>query len=207
VSQFSARQVKRSVRLHNESERKYEKKSKKKKKGKKKKSGSIHPKNTHAIDQEALKDIISKSNVDDQYDRIYEILDVEDPEDENSAAVNIENLGKYLAYLKNEITFPIVVTGIEDLGCFGWEEYYTLGPGNQKEYEKLRKKYPSFSDEYELLSFDDDFYEDEGLCVKVLRISDSKKFSLTLADLETVEKNSANAQLLEDYAVWHTNFR
>jgi hypothetical protein len=183
------------------------KKSKKKKKDKKKKSGSIHPKNSHAIDQETLKDIISKSNVDDQYDRIYEILDVEDPEDENSAAVNIENLGKYLTYLKNEITFPIVVTGIEDLGCFGWEEYYTLGPGNQKEYEKLRKKYPSFSDEYELLSFDDDFNEDEGLCVKVQRISDKKKFSLTLADLEAVEKNSKNAQLLEDYAVWHTNFR
>ncbi len=183
------------------------KKSKKKKKSRKKKSGSIHPKNSHPMDQETLKDIISNSNVDDQYDRIYEILDVEDAEDENSAAVNIENLGKYLAYLKNEIKFPIVVTGIEDLGCFGWEEYYTWGPGSQKEYEKLKKKYPSFSDEYELLSFDEDFYEDEGLSVNVRRISDNKKFSLTLADLETVEKNSTNAQLLKDYAVWHTNFR
>jgi hypothetical protein len=196
-----------NVRLHNESERKCEKKSKKKKKGKKKKSGPFHPKNSHAIDHETLKDIISKSNVDDQFDRIHKILDVEDVEDENNAAVNYENLGKYLAYLKNDITFPIIVTGIEDLGCFGWEEYYTLGPGSQKEYEKLKKKYPSFSDEYELLSFDEDFNEDEGLCVKVRRISDSKKFSLTLADLETVETNSANAQLLEDYAVWHTNFR
>lgn len=183
------------------------KKSKKKKKSRKKKSGSIHPKNSHAIDHETLKDIISNSNVDDQYDRIYEILDVEDAEDEKSAAVNYENLGKYLSYLKNEITFPIVVTGIEDLGCFGWEEYYTWGPGSQKEYEKLKKKYPSFSDEYELLSFDEDFNEDEALCVKVRRISDNKKFSLTLSDLEAVEKNSKNAQLLEDYAVWHTNFR
>jgi hypothetical protein len=54
------------------------KKSKKKKKSRKKKSGSIHPKNSHAIDQETLKDIISNSNVDDQYDRIHKILDVED---------------------------------------------------------------------------------------------------------------------------------
>ena len=183
------------------------KKSKKKKKSRKKKSGPIHPKNTHAIEQETLKDIISKSNVDDQYDRIYEILEVEDAEDENSAAVNYENLGKYSAYLKNEITFPIMVTGIEDLGCFGWEEYYNWGPGSQKEYEKLKKKNPSFRDEYELLSFDEDFDEDEGLYVNVQRISDKKKFSLTLADLEAVEKNSKNAQLFDDHAVWYTNFR
>jgi hypothetical protein len=183
------------------------KKSKKKKKSRKKKSGSIHPKNSHAIDQETLKDIISNSNVDDQYDRIHKILDVEDVEDENNAAVNYENLRKYLAYLKNEIIFPLIVTGIEDLGCFGWEEYYNWGPGSQKEYEKLKKKNPSFRDEYELLSFDEDFHEDEGLYVNVRRISDKKKFPLTLADLEAVEKNSKNAQLLDDYAVWYTNFR
>ena len=183
------------------------KKSKKKKKSRKKKSGPIHPKNSHAVDQETPKDIISISNVDDQYDRIYEILDVEDAEDENSAAVNYENLEKYLAYLKKEITFPIMVTGIEDLGCFSWEEYYTWGPGSQKEYEKLKKKYPSFNDEYELLSFDEEYNEDEGLYGNVRRISDKKKFSLTLADLKAVEKNSKNAQLLDDYAVWHTNFR
>ena len=183
------------------------KKSKKKKKSRKKKSGSIHPKNSHAIDQETLKDIISNSNVDDQYDRIHKILDVEDVEDENNAAVNYENLGKYLAYLKNEIIYPIIVTGIEDLGCFGWEEFYNFGPGSKKEHEELKKKYPSFRDEYELLSFNEDFDDEEGLYVNVQRISDKKKFVLTLADLKTVEKNFKNAQLLDDYAVWHTNFR
>jgi hypothetical protein len=182
-------------------------KNKKKKKRRGKKTESNHPKNSHAINQEALKDTILSSNVDDQYTRIYKILGVEDVENENSAAVNYKNLEKYLAYLKNEITFPIIVTGIEDLGCFGWEEYYNWGPGSKKEYEKLMKKYPSFRDEYELLSFDEDFDEDEGLYVNVQRISDKKKFSLTLADLEAVEKNSKNAQLLDDHAVWHTNFR
>ena len=82
-----------------------------------------------------------------------------------------------------------------------------MGPGNKKEYEKLKKKYPSFNDEYELLSIDEEYNEDEGLYGNVRRISDKKKFSLTLADLKTVEKNSKNAQLLDDYAVWHTNFR
>ena len=52
-----------------------------------------------------------------------------------------------------------------------------------------------------------EYNEDEGLYGNVRRISDQKKFSLTLADLKTVEKNSKNAQLLDDYAVWHTNFR
>lgn len=112
-----------------------------------------------------------------------------------------------MAYLKKEITFPVIVTGIEDLGCFGWEKFYNWGPGSKKEYEKLKKKYPSFRDEYELLSFNEDFDEEEGLYVNVQRISDKKKFTLPLADLEAVEKNSKNEQLLDDYAVWYTNFR
>jgi hypothetical protein len=185
------------------------KKSKKQKKTRKKKSATNHLKDSSAIDidQETIQHTILSSNVDDQFDRIYKILDVEDAEDENKAAVNYENLEKYLAYLIKEITFPVIVTGIEDLGCFGWEEYYNLGPGSQKEYEKLKKKYPSFRDEYELLGFDEDFDEEEGLYVNVERISDKNKFSLTLADLKAIEKNSKNAQLLDDYAVWHTNFR
>jgi hypothetical protein len=127
--------------------------------------------------------------------------------EEDRVAVNYENLEKFLAHLKNETTLPIIVTGIEDMGCFGWEEYYNLGPGSKSEYEKLRKKYPSFRDKYELLCFNENFDDEEGLYVEVLRIDDKKKFTLTLADLETVEKRSKNAQLLDDYAVWNTNFR
>ena len=49
--------------------------------------------------------------------------------------------------------------------------------------------------------------EEEGLRFNVQRISDKKKFTLPLDDLEAVEKNSKNEQLLDDYAVWYTNFR
>ena len=140
----------------------------KKSKNKKKKSGTNHLKDFRVveIDQEALKNIVLSSNVDDQYDRIYKLLNAEDVEDENNAVVNHENLEKYLAYLKKEITLPIVVTGIEDMGCFGWEEFYNFGPGSKKEYEKLKKKYPSFRNEYELLSFNEDFDDEEGLYVE-----------------------------------------
>ena len=185
------------------------KKPKNKKKNRGKKSGTTHLNIPLEMDigKETLKDVILNSNVDSQYDRIYKVLNVEDDADENNAAVNNENLDKYLAYLKKEIAFPIVLTGIEDMGCFGWEEFYNFGPGSKKEYDKLKKKYPSFRDEYELLGFSEEFDEEEGLYVNVQRISDKKKFTLTLADLKAVEKNSKNAQLLDDHAVWHTNFR
>ncbi len=65
------------------------------------------------------------------------------------------------------------------MGCFGWEEYYNWGPGSQQEYEKLKKKNPSFRDEYELLSFDEDFDEDEGLYVNVRRITDKINYNRT----------------------------
>jgi len=161
--------------------------------------------------EELLKQAIADSNVDDQFKRIYKILDLDEVEDvdeyEVRAAVNYENLEKFLSYLKKEITLPIIVTGIEDMGCFGWEELYNIGPGSKREYEKLKKKYPSFRDKYQLLCFNENYDDEEGLYVEVLRIHDKKKFTLTLADLKTVEENSKNAQILDDYAVWHTNFR
>jgi hypothetical protein len=186
------------------------KKSKNKKK--KKQSNSVtNQQNSHkelTKKEELLKQAIVNGGVDDQDERIYQILGLDDDEveDEDHAAVNHENLGKFLAYLKKEITLPIIVTGIEDMGCFGWEEFYNFGPGSKKEYDKLKKKYPSFRDKYELLCFKENFDDEEGLYVEVRRINDKKKFTLTLADLKTVEKNTKNAQLLDDYAVWHTNF-
>jgi hypothetical protein len=191
------------------------KKSKKQKQ--KKKSGTVTLKKdsgTLVLEHETLKNITLGSNAGDQDERIYNVLDVEVGEDDDdddaaavNAAVNDKNLKKYLEHLKKETIFPVTVTGIEDMGCFGWEEFYTWGPGDKAEYENLKKKYPSFTDKYELLRFNEDFDLDEGLYAEVKRISDRKKFTLSLADLKTVEKNSKNSQLLDDYAVWYTNFR
>lgn len=91
------------------------------------------------------------------------------------------------------------------MGYFGWEEYYTFGPGNKREYEKLKKTSASFTDTYELLGFDDELYE-EGIVVNVRRVSDKRKFAIPLADLEAEDKKSKNYQLLDDYAVWFVNF-
>lgn len=146
----------------------------------------------------------SDSSIDDQSQRVLAILGVRDEDD---AQVNIENLKKYLDFLINEIKMPCIVTGIEDMGCFAWEEYYNFGPGSEKEYKKLKNKYPSFTDKYTLLGFSEDFDDEEGIYVHVERISDKKRFYLTLADLRGVDESSRNAQILDDHAVWFVNFR
>jgi hypothetical protein len=89
---------------------------------------------------------------------------------------------------------------------FRWEEYYVFGPGDQKEYEKLKKKNPSYTDHYQILSLEEYGY-DESIFVNVKRISDNKKFALPLADLKSVDKDSINFQLLEDFLMWFWNYR
>ena len=139
---------------------------------------------------------------DEQEKRVLEILGVENEQD---AEVNMENIEKYFEYLNAHLTLPVLVTGIEDMGCFSWEEYYNFGPGNQKEYKALKKKYPSFRDQYELSGLDD-YDEEEGILVTARRTSDKKEFVLTLQDLEAVNKNSEAAMYMQDFASWFVNY-
>lgn len=180
---------------------------KKKKKKKKKNKGNVSvpkPPTTSpapVVDGETPEDEAWGSEMDDQDDRILAILGVEDDDD---AEVNDANLGKFLAYLKKEATLPVLVTGIEDMGCFAWEEYYTFGPGSKAEHDKMRKTRPSYMDQYELLRIED-LIGEEGLYGNLRRISDGKEFTLPLADLEAVDKRTKNGKLLDDYAVWRVN--
>src|SRR5215813_2994723 len=119
--------------------------------------------------------------------------------------VTTKTLERYLAYLKQHLTLPCQLTGIEDLGCFSWEEYYTFGPGSKKEYEQLKKKRASYTDTYELLGFDDEVDPEDGLLVHVKRLSDKKKFTLTLSDVQATDEQSKNYQLLADFTVWFVN--
>jgi hypothetical protein len=140
--------------------------------------------------------------LDRQDQRIANIFGTKDVPDVTDATLEI-----YLAYLKQHLDLPCQVTGIEDMGCFAWEEYYTFGPGSERKYEKLKKKRASYTDTFELLSFDDDYDEDYGLVVNVRRLSDKKKFALTLSDLEAADKKTKNGELLYDFSVWFVNYR
>ena len=74
--------------------------------------------------------------MDKQTERILNIIGVDSEAD---AIVTGENLQKYLEFLKENIEMPCMLTGIED---FSWEEYYVLGPGSEKEYNKVLHNLP-----------------------------------------------------------------
>ncbi len=118
-------------------------------------------------------------------------------------SVSHATLQKYLAYLKQAITLPCLLTGIED---FPWEERYVLGYGSKAEYERLKTTQPSYTDTYELVSFEDEEDDMRGLLVKVKRKSDKKNFVLPLAELKAVDEQSKNYELLHDFSVWFVNW-
>lgn len=117
--------------------------------------------------------------------------------------VNVKKLTKYLEYLKQNIKFPCRVTGREE---FAWEEEYVLGSGSKKEYERLKKTQPSYTDTFQISQFEDSCDPEEGIVVSVQRLSDKKKFLVPLVDLEACDESSPNNQLLDDYAVWFVNY-
>jgi hypothetical protein len=105
-------------------------------------------------------------------------------------------------YLKSNLTFPIKLTGISD---FDWEEFYLIGPGDENEYEKLKKTRPTYRDTFNMIRVEDD-YDDEGLIVKVTRVSDKKRFYIPLANLKVIDKKSTNYQIVDDYVTWFGNY-
>ncbi len=121
--------------------------------------------------------------------------------------VSMDTLKTYYAFLKEHLDIPCAVTGIDDTGCFSWESYYIFGPGKEKKWEKLKKKYPSHRDQYSMLELSDGFNLEEGLLVHAERISDKKRFTLFLCDLKGVDQNAINYRLINDYACWFVNNR
>lgn len=119
-----------------------------------------------------------------------------------SIDVGIENLVRYLSYLKKNLQLPCNVTGRED---FPWEEEYVIGDGNKKEYQRLKKTQPSYTDIFEIKQFKDSVYHDEGILVEVKRLSDHKEFVLPLVDLVASDEDSRNSEFLDDYSVWFIN--
>lgn len=121
-----------------------------------------------------------------------------------------KSIDRFYDYLKANLSFPCEVTGIED---FRWEEFYVFGPGNKKEYEKLKKNRPSYTDKYQLLDIVRDadsewmmcYGEDIGACIR--RIADGKKFVMGLSELKATDKKTKNYELIDDYAVWFVNNR
>ncbi|MEG4054114.1 MULTISPECIES: calcium-binding protein [unclassified Microcoleus] len=116
---------------------------------------------------------------------------------------SLKNSVKYLDYIKQNIQLPCHVTGIEE---FEWEEEYTMGSGSKKEYARLKKTQPSYTDRFTINRLEDLVVQEEGIFVEVQRVGDRQKFMLPLSELESVDVISRNNQLLDDYAVWFLNY-
>ena len=168
--------------------------------GKESKKKKNKAKNKESINYKIVKETNEMDEVDGDIARVMAILCVDN---EEYMEVTDENLEKYFNYLNENIDFSGVVTGRE---LFRWEGYYVFGPGDRKEYEKLKKTQPSDTDEYKILSIDG-YDHDYGIFVNVRRISDKKKFTFPLADLKAVDKKSDNYQILDDYSMWFVNYR
>lgn len=139
---------------------------------------------------------------DDEVEEIHEEVFEEKLEEvlgTTTFKVNQTNLKKYLKYLKQNLAIPCLVTGVEE---FEWEEYYTVGPGSQKEYQKLKKTQPSYTDEFNILKLDNKLDVRDGILAVLERTTDNLKFTLPLAELEGVVEDSVDAKLLQYYGIW-----
>ena len=143
------------------------------------------------------------SAYDEQSSRIKSVFTLaETPE------VTEANLEHYFGWIKHKLTFPLILTGIESMGYFSWEERYEFGYGNQKDYERLKKERGSYKESYELKTLDNaKIEEDWDILVPVVRVSDKRRFTIPLSELQAADENSENYQLLNDYTVWYVNWR
>ena len=123
----------------------------------------------------------------------------------NDIRVNEVNLLKYEAYLDENLSDEVILTGRE---VFRWEERYTFGGFSPSEYRKLKKTRASYSDTFKMIEFIDPAKStrDRDLEVKVRRVSDRKMFTLPLSWLEAKDESSPDYGLLENFSIWIVNY-
>ena len=117
--------------------------------------------------------------------------------------VNQHNLAKYRKHLIANLKEPVYLTGIED---FSWEERFVFGFGSEEKYAQLRKTRPSYRDTFKLMKIlgTDEYHGD--LLARVKRKTDRKVFEIPLSRLESIDKDSVNYSLLDDFSVWVVNY-
>jgi hypothetical protein len=143
------------------------------------------------------------SNFDAQRARIMQVFAAD-----KIPHVTETTLTVYCAYLAHNLACPCLLTGIESLGFFSWEERFMFGRGTKAEHERLRRENGSFRDQYELPVFDGRYDEAwRDLVVNVRRVPGRKRFTIPLSELQAADKASLNHQLLYDYSVWFVNWQ
>lgn len=140
-------------------------------------------------------------SLDPQFDRIKQVFKAKEIPRVSAQALHI-----YLKYLKENLECPCLLTGIESMGFFSWEERFSFGYGSEEEHERLRRERGSFRDKYELKASEDIVDGGWDILAKVERIPHRKRFKIPLSELRAVDKTSRNYQLLDDYSIWFVNW-
>ncbi|KJU87401.1 hypothetical protein MBAV_000409 [Candidatus Magnetobacterium bavaricum] len=143
-----------------------------------------------------LDDPIAISQSNEQDKRILEILGNKD------ISIREETLACYLDYLEKNISPPLQLTVSEP---FQWEELYLSGIGRKREYDKLKKTRPAYKDTFKFIKIERDLNMEDGILVKVQRLTDNKKFVLPLSNLQVVGNKLPNYRLVNDYSSWFVN--
>ncbi|MDJ0717389.1 MAG: hypothetical protein QNJ54_24755 [Prochloraceae cyanobacterium] len=150
-----------------------------------------------------LEDNDSTSDYEGQLARIQTVFNL--PEIPEVTQAHLEH---YLKWLQGQLKVPCILTGIESMGYFSWEERFEFGYGSPQEYEKNKKEYGSYHQCYELNTLDKAKVEgDWDILAPVSRVSDGKRFTIPLSELQAADRSSENYQLLNDYTVWYVNWR
>ncbi len=124
---------------------------------------------------ERLEEHYGHRTFEEQERRITTILSDDD------LSVTEENQNIYFDYLQKHLQKPILLTGMED---FPWEEKYFLGGWSKKEYEKLKKTQPSYTDKFEFIELLEDIDEMYGIIAKVKRITDNETVYVAIVGLK-----------------------
>ncbi len=157
----------------------------------------VEPRDTQDDVHQMQVELESRFSNDEEEKRIKAVLG------NRSQEVNEKNQDKYFEYLKKHLVKPCILKSQSD---FPWEESHVFGFMSEQEHKRLSKDNPSYKDTFEFIDFDGINDVEYGICIKVRRISDNKRFDLLLCDLEVVDKKSPNYLLVSDYSSWMTNY-
>jgi len=138
---------------------------------------------------------------DQQLARIKQVFDAEEVPRVTDSTLHI-----YFDYLKEDLRCPCILTEIESMGYFKWEERFLFGYGSKQEYEQLRRQKGSSREKYELKTFDPVVEDEWDILVKGQRIPHRKRFTIPLSGLQAVDETSPNYRLPNDYTVWSVNW-
>mgnify|MGYP001825187773 FL=1 len=113
---------------------------------------------------------------------------------------NPQNTLRFLEFLQRKVKASCRLTGIAE---FDWEQAYLADGWGGVEYEEMKSKQPSFTDQYELeaLVAPDSDGDDIVACVK--RVSDKKDFKIRLSLLEGIDFKDESFQFIDDYVAWY----